>query len=58
MTHYHEKFSPKCEVCNKAIISNYVELKDKKYHSECLVCSDCKGPFTSILLIIIKAKLY
>lgn len=32
MTHYHEKFSPKCEACNKPLTGNFMELKDKKYH--------------------------
>jgi len=36
----HNPFS--CERCFKTIIGNYVSIKNKNYHSECIVCLACE----------------
>ena len=40
---YNRSCSPKCGNCNKAIAFNQlaVPLADKRYHSDCVICSVC-----------------
>ena len=38
---YHKHFSPRCEECGEPISGQYLKVKDKVWHPEHFVCSDC-----------------
>ncbi|CAK9300144.1 unnamed protein product [Gordionus sp. m RMFG-2023] len=54
ITDFHEKFAPRCAICNYLIVPNNGESEtiriiamDKSFHVECYKCQDCSMPLTS-----------
>ena len=48
---YVELFALKCESCQQPLVGKFVNLKDRNYHIECFVCSECKKPFDDLNFI-------
>jgi hypothetical protein len=39
---YNSMFAPKCGTCNRQLTGRHLTFLGKKYHLECLCCSNCK----------------
>lgn len=40
-----ERRAPKCKMCKKAVIGQYVQALGGEWHDECFRCATCKGGF-------------
>lgn len=45
---FMDLFANKCEVCKEPLNGKYLNVRDKNYHKECFVCSECHKPFEDL----------
>ncbi|XP_002733051.1 uncharacterized protein LOC100371303 [Saccoglossus kowalevskii] len=41
----YEKQAPKCAGCDESVIGEIISAMEKKWHTKCFVCAECKKPF-------------
>lgn len=46
-TDYFQHFAPKCGMCNKPIVENFITALNQQWHPKCFACFDCHKPFGS-----------
>eukprot|EP00042_Codosiga_hollandica_P023822 m.96555 g.96555 ORF g.96555 m.96555 type:complete len:108 (+) comp51327_c0_seq18:1284-1607(+) len=42
---YQKHFSVHCFRCKQKLVSDFMQVQDKRFHKECYTCLECKKPF-------------
>lgn len=44
---YQKLFAKRCGGCQKTIQGPHVKAMEKEYHSDCFICSNCRGTLSN-----------
>ena len=55
---YLSNFSSKCAGCNKALLNEYTQALNKKWHKNCFTCTSCKTTFKENRFLVHNEKPY
>ncbi|WKX92654.1 hypothetical protein Q1695_010579 [Nippostrongylus brasiliensis] len=55
---YIEEINPRCDVCNRAVYEEYLQVSGKNYHHDCFVCALCRNPMPGGRYLVFDGKYF